>query len=234
MGPGQPVPGSDIPGNAPTMLGEHLVIRRNPQFGAVTELDPDDILLALVEPGADLARLQHAVFIGGHRMDREPTVNDLFDAMSNASHRIEDTGAFRQALVLYDLDSGTTSDWIGAIFKCFYSAHIESYRCIELKRPSARSRFGAIVNDNPVREVVMGALHLNIVSTHDIKICLTLDIEDTCRNRPYSRIHEFSDCSELPTEPREELIFHRWMNIRGKQPLKFLSGCRGELQDTDP
>src|ERR1039457_602581 len=121
------------------MLGEHLVIRRNPQFGAVTELDPDDILLALVEPGADLVRLQRAILIGGHRMDRAQTVNDIFDAMSNASNRIEDTGTFRQALVLYDLDSGTTSDWLGSVLKGFYSAHIESYRCIELKRPPARS-----------------------------------------------------------------------------------------------
>src|ERR1035438_6030326 len=80
-------------------------------------------------------------------MDWEPTVNDLFDAMGDAGRRIKDTSAFRQAFVLYDFNSGAASDWVRAIFKRFYSAHIESHRCIELKRPPARSRFGTAEHD---------------------------------------------------------------------------------------
>jgi hypothetical protein len=71
--------------------------------------------------------LQHTILIGRHRVNWESAVDDLLDAMGDAGRRVEDTGAFSQALVLYDFNSSTASDRIGAIFKRFYSPHIESY-----------------------------------------------------------------------------------------------------------
>ncbi len=52
-------------------------------------------------------------------MDRKPPVDDVLDAVAEASQGIEDSCAFRKALVLDDLDPGPVANRVGAILDLF-------------------------------------------------------------------------------------------------------------------
>src|SRR5262245_53026171 len=125
--PSYPIALGEISRSHPTALGHDLVVRSYPQLSAIAEPKPDDVLQALVEPGPNLSNTQDAILVGRDYVHRELLADDLLDAMRAASHRIEDSSALSQALVLYDLCLGPVTNRFVAILQCLDPAHVNSH-----------------------------------------------------------------------------------------------------------
>jgi len=103
------------------------MIRRYPQFGAIAELDSDDLLLALVEPRRDFPCVEESILVSGHDMNGKLSINNLLDAMRETAYRVKYSRPFCQALILDYLHTGSVTHGIRTIFESFDASDIQQY-----------------------------------------------------------------------------------------------------------
>src|SRR5207248_1443274 len=92
-------------------------------------------------------RLQRAALGRGYYRDGQTPIDDLLDTVRAAGDRVEDDRAFREALVLYDLDPGAVAHRVGAVLEALDAPHVEPDRGVELQRPPTGRRFGTPEHD---------------------------------------------------------------------------------------
>ena len=127
---------------APTVIGQHLVIGRDPELGAVTQTQADALCLALVEAMDDGARMQFPELVSRNDMATFATLDDVLDAMRQSAHRVEHLGPSREALVLHDLDARAVADDLDPVLDRLDAPDVEPHRAVELQRPTTRRGFG--------------------------------------------------------------------------------------------
>ena len=113
------------------MFGQGLAVWGDPVPCVVPQPEADDLLLALLKPGPDLATLS-SPFSSAHTRYRKSSVDDLLDPVSHPGHRIEDPSPLREALGLHHLDAGAVADRFRTVLQRRDSSHVEVDGSIEL------------------------------------------------------------------------------------------------------
>jgi hypothetical protein len=126
----------------------------------------------------------------------------------------------RGDLVLHDLDAHAVADDVGAVLERLDPAHVQPHRRVELQRPPTRRGLRTVVHQNPVHEVVVVALHLDVEPVHAAGLRLGVDVEDGHGRRPQPGGGEHGLDGEPPAEPREQLVVHGRVDEGGDQLLE--------------